>query len=528
MNGAESLGELREIDADLAIDEVIVFEDRAQVIRRGRVTLPHGKTTLVVRSVAPVSSDRTITAAVRGGSATARVTDTLTRREMRPVAEREQEPGGEIERLLRQAESKHQDLERRAQLLAQQQALVEQMTEQALADLVTDVAWDNLEPQAWQSVLSELDARERALRDEVLSVSDQRQELKQELSDLRKQLEATRRPDLILAADLLTELEVTTAGEAELELSYVVPVACWRPQHTARLLADSEGKPRVTFASDACVWQCTGEDWTDAQLYFSTQRPSLGFEPPLLGEDTLVAREKPDEMVVEVREQEVRTTGLGAAQKISDQLPGVDDGGTPLTMRSAARASIPSDGRPYRVAISEFEDHANHELVLVPELAKAVINRVTLSNRGSHPILAGPVDLIADNGLVGRSPVLFIAPDERLALGFGPDPAVRVSRKAEQVNSKVGALARHVRTDHTVTLLLSNISRQDKSFTLTERIPVSEVEEVEVSFDSEASSSGAKLDSNGFVTWQIVLPAGGHQTIRLRYTVRKRKKVQEA
>jgi uncharacterized protein (TIGR02231 family) len=528
MADTETFRELHELDADLAIDEVIVFEDRAQVIRRGRVTLACGKTALKVGGVAPVLSDRTIAAAIRGGSATARVTDTLTCREMRPVAEREQEPGGEIKRLLREAESKHQELGRQHQLLAQQQALVGQITELALADMVTDAAWDNLDPQAWQSRLSQLDSRERTLRDEALGVSNQRQELKQELSDLRRQVEATRRPDLILAADLITELEVATAGEAELELSYVVPVACWRPQHTARLLVDPEGKPRVTFASDACVWQCTGEDWSTAQLHFSTQRPSLGFEPPLLGEDTLVAREKPEEMVIEVREQEVRTTGLGAEQKISDQLPGVDDGGTTLTMRSAVRASIPSDGRPYRVAISEFEDQARHELVLVPELARAVINRVTLSNRGSSPILAGPVDLIADNGLVGRSPVLFVAPDERFAIGFGPDPAVRVSRKAEQVKAKVSALSRHIRTDHSVTLLLSNISREEKRFTLTERIPVSEVEEVAVAFDSEASSTGAELDSNGFVTWQINLPAGGHQTIRLRYSVRKRKKVQEA
>jgi uncharacterized protein (TIGR02231 family) len=528
MAAAESFRDLHELAADLAIDEVIVFEDRAQVIRRGLVTLPCGRVALRVCGVAPVLSDRTVRTTICDGSAAARVTDTNTCRELRPVAEREEEPGGEVERLLREAESEYRELERRHQLLAQQQSLVEQITDQALADMVTDAAWDSLDPQSWQSKLSQLDSRERALRDEVLGVGDQRQKMKEELSDLRRQAEATRRPDLILAADLITELEVTTAGEAELELSYVVPMACWRPQHTARLLADPEGEPRISFASDACIWQCTGEDWSDVRLHFSTQRPSLGFEPPLLGEDILVAREKPEKMVIETREQEIRTSGLGAAQKISDQLPGVDDGGTALTMPSAVRSSIPSDGRPYRIAIAEFEDQVSHELVLFPELASAIVNRVTLSNRGSYPILAGPVDLIADNGLVGRAPVLFVAPNERLALGFGPDPAVRVSRKAEQVKAKTGALARHVRTDHTVTLLLSNISRQDKSFTITERIPVSEVEEVEVSFDSEASSTGAELDSNGFVTWQIRLPAGSQRTIRLRYSVMKRKKVQEA
>ena len=85
---------------------------------------------------------------------------------------------------------------------------------------------------------------------------------------------------------------------------------------------------------------------------------------------------------------------------------------------------------------------------------------------------------MADGGQVGRVPVLVVAPGERFALGFGPDPAVRVRRKADRVEAKDKVLSRFSRTGHTVTVQLSNIGTEPRAFELTERIPVSEVERV--------------------------------------------------
>ena len=46
----------------------------------------------------------------------------------------------------------------------------------------------------------------------------------------------------------------------------------------------------------------TGEDWNDVDLLFSTQRPSLGTEPPLLSNDVLRLKKKEAQVHVETRE----------------------------------------------------------------------------------------------------------------------------------------------------------------------------------------------------------------------------------
>jgi len=50
--------------------------------------------------------------------------------------------------------------------------------------------------------------------------------------------------------------------------------------------------------------------------------------------------------------------------------------------------------------------------------------------------LAGPVDLIRENGFVGRTSVLFIAAGERFELGWGPDAELRVKRHSESKQEK--------------------------------------------------------------------------------------------
>src|SRR5436190_1255055 len=82
-----------------------------------------------------------------------------------------------------------------------------------------------------------------------------------------------------------------------------------------------------------------------------TWRASLGPKPPLLESDVLAVNRKSPNVVVQEREQVVEDVGLGAGQSRSAELPGIDDGGDVQRLRCGHPATIPSDGRPYRVPL---------------------------------------------------------------------------------------------------------------------------------------------------------------------------------
>mgnify|MGYP006960622566 CR=1 FL=1 len=90
-----------------------------------------------------------------------------------------------------------------------------------------------------------------------------------------------------------------------------------------------------------------------------------------------------------------------------------------------APARVPSDGRPHRFPAFEFEVPFTEQRLVKGELAEAVIVRTEHDNGAALPLLPGPVDLVRDSGLVGRTWLDFTAPGETFELGWGPDLALR-------------------------------------------------------------------------------------------------------
>lgn len=326
-------------------------------------------------------------------------------------------------------------------------------------------------------------------------------------------------------ASLEIDCLATSGEEPEIQIDYVVPGACWRPWHTAHLVQGVE--TGIEFRTDGAVWQNTGEDWINVKLAFSTERSSLGVEPPPLAPDVLQACKKPDQLVVETREQEIQTTSDdgGLQAQIAPELPGIDDGGEVLHLRAPRPATIPTDGLPYRVGIFEFTTDVETELQAIPELTPCAILTSKQTNLGSHPILAGPTNLVRDSGLVGRTPVLFIAPGESFDLGWGPDPEIRIKRQTSRVAKEKTLLSSWLMTEYTVKNLVSNLGPSEKTILVKERVPVSELQQVRIDVDTEVTTGNKVPDENGILTWMVQLMPFGHETVLLKYSIRKQKEV---
>jgi hypothetical protein len=146
-----------------------------------------------------------------------------------------------------------------------------------------------------------------------------------------------------------------------------------------------------------------------------------------------------------------------------------------------------------------------------------VLLRSRQANRGEHPLLAGPVDLIRGSGLVGRTSVLFVAPGERFELGWGPEPSLRVTREVELLEQERRTLSAWTRKPRKVTVKLSNIGPTPRTLALEERIAVSEIEKVEVELGETAPKATA--DGDGFVEWTIRLAGFAHTTVTITWTL---------
>lgn len=519
------------IAAALPATSVLVLEDRARVERRGAVELPAGASRVVIAGVAPVVADKTVVARGVGVEVIdARVRRTVAR--WRDDADDDRAQAAAVTAL--RAERDRADDERRGHATT---AELEREAAAALDGLLGRATLELAAAAAWGDVSTDADARLSALADgarahhRAAAIARSAAAIATAtVARLDGRLAELERGAIRHTAAIELDVVAAAAGAVELEVAYTVPGACWRPYHTATWTGAT-----LELATDACVWQATGEDWRDVALACSTARPSLGATPPVPVDDLLRVQAR-GALVAVMRDDTIATAGLGAARAL-EQVPGVDDGGQVQVLRAPAPTTIVADGQPHRVRLGAWSTSVEAAHVAFPELAPAVIVRTRAVHTGAVPLLAGPVDLVRDGGYSGRTSVLYIAPGETFELGWGADPALRVHRTHRERRDEAGVLGSWDQVRHRVAIRLSNLGAAPRTVTVTERIPVSELaDKVEVTLrpveawqledddgairDRTPRVLARTVGEHGMVSWTVELPGRQRRAIAHEYIVK--------
>jgi uncharacterized protein (TIGR02231 family) len=186
---------------------------------------------------------------------------------------------------------------------------------------------------------------------------------------------------------------------------------------------------------------------------------------------------------------------------------------------------VPSDGQAHRVGLFQFIAPAESELVATPELSPLVQRIARFENKGTWPLLAGPVELIRTSGYVGRGQLKFAASGERVKLSFGSEDVLRVAR-TEQTDVDTAMLTGRRTTTHSVKLFVSNTGSQPVRVSIEERVPVSEVEQVDVKVLREKSKPAPSApNDDGIVRYSVEAGAQTQQELLFVWSVSASSKV---
>jgi uncharacterized protein (TIGR02231 family) len=507
MYRAQSLQPVQAINVEAPVTEVTVLEDRALVTRRFTVELA-GEAELLVTEVSPLLVDKTLSLSFTEPGA--RALDCAIKREQRngeselPGEQREGELG------LMNAQSKVLLLRFKREQQAAQLARLRTLQALHWDEVAQDAARGvDADPKSVEELIGELRAaaRELAQLESELAVAEAALE---QARTLRAQAPAARE-----SATLRLTVKAETGGKPrtfEGLLRYVVPNVAWRPRYRAELAGGC-----LSVEALATVWQNTGEAWSDVVLTFSSERPSLGGAPPPLSADVLYVQRR-GALVVEAREESVDTLGPeGVERRVqSTQVPGIDDGGRPISLTSNGRVSVPSTGRPQHLELFSQAPECTVDLVVQPELSLFSSLRAKFRNSAPHPLLPGPVELLREGEIIGTTTIDFVAVQEPMTLGFGPDPNLQVQRELIPRPDKTALLSSWTTRIHDVRIKLSNLGASAIALTVEERVPVSEIEKLKFSVVAEETTEAKQPDANGFISWSVQLPSYGRTTLNLR------------
>jgi uncharacterized protein (TIGR02231 family) len=383
------------------------------------------------------------------------------------------------------------------------------------------------------------------------NIEFERQQLAPEVEASTRNLEELARLTKLEETTVSVAVQGTSAANGTLTLTYATPGATWEPMHEVR--ASNADPDNVELNSFAVVTQTTGEDWTLAELSFSTQSSSESEKIPEL---EMMALGKTQETTRSFTRQ---ITSFSSAQKkfeeqnrhwnrmnqatsqrisemerfeqsYSDNLAmlertqsktvaifqGLQTRGTTAHFTAKDPAIVRSDGRSIRLRIGSSRIKAKRQIIAAPEESLNAAVTLDLNNKTQQPILPGTVARYQDGAFLGMTDVDFVAKDEDFSVFFSVADQIKLTRELDKHQSSLSRKERN-RMQLAFISTAKNLSDRRVTLVLAERIPVSENTDIRVT--NVKIGPTEKPDAKGIVRWTVTLEPKEQREFRISYQV---------
>ncbi len=505
------------------VDRVVVFSDRAEVVRKASAACKNGRAEVELIGL-PLSLDaRTFQAQTKTGN---KVLGISTRVET-----------------VDPEESDHRRKEVSAALLGLQDKLrvldgriaTNRETHQqflSFGPYISGVVQEDLRsgkpsPEAWKKAWSTLGDEEIAAQKRNIELGVERRKIEREIARLSARLSAYQETAADQARAVNASVECQGDGAVEIFVGYTVPGATWHPEYDLRFFPDGDGKSgkgKIELLVSAIVQQASGEDWNQATVIVSTAKPKLGGEAPSPAPIYVNGNPAGEQKVLVQGSEDRSSLSEGKDQGLASSPQGADleDGGRAFTLTFPGRTTILSDGRPYWLPVDEISGRGEVKLVAIPKLRSFVFHALSLDNPARYPLLAGRVHAHRKGSYVGDATIPYVAPGEPIEISLGIDDELRVERKdVREVDNSPGFLSSTKKLVREYRVKIKNQSSTAERVEVRENIPVSKEEDLEVELVKNKTTAGHRFDkARGFVIYQVDVPKGGERSVDLSYTIK--------
>jgi uncharacterized protein (TIGR02231 family) len=508
---------------DAPIVAVTVFRDGARVQRSGTVNVEPGLRPVVVGGLPPSVDPASVRVAARGSGLA--LLDVEVHRGYRtdPLREDTARLRSDVERcrdLVQELDDEDTAEQARLNFLGH-------LSEAAATALARAVSFGRGDHDDLARMAGHLSADTSGALARRREIGARKRVARRELEAAEQRLEAAETrggmPDAV--TEVSATLEASAPAAAEVDVSYHVSGASWRPLYDLTL--DGE---RLAVSYLAEVRQRSGEDWPAVELVLSTTRRGLHqalpeLDPWYIGR----ARRVPEPQVMMARKGTAlsamaiasRTAELAPeAPPITAEPVGGDDGesGAGLAYRVPRPLAVPADGEPYKTMVARFELDAALDYLAVPVLAPEAYTRATVTNTSSLLLLPGPARVFHGPQFVGETSLETVAAGEEFELQLGVDDQIRVERELRRRSTTKAMIGGTRTVDVAYEITVENHRPGQARVSVHDHIPVSSDGEIKVRL-REAKPEPASQTDLGELTWDLSLDAGQSATIRYRFTV---------
>lgn len=523
-------GSASAVVVDTEIDRVVVFRDRAEVTRVGRIKLDAGDHKLelkrLVGGLMPeslrISAEGTVEALIGGMDI-----------DQEFLEKNSEERTRELEDKIRDLEDELRRIKDDGVVLDRQNEFLVALRARKGDEASKDIVEKKPDVDDWQAMVDFLGTNHAALAEKRFAGEIRQREISSKLDVLRAELDTVRSKAGTRLWNVNAAMSVPSSGTIDVALTYVVHGASWTPIYNARYIED---KKIVDLSYLARVRQATGEDWTDVTVALSTAEPRIGAQIPDLQPWRLAfarprrpamrrSRAKTPLSAVTLGARAVRESADVAKEEMAKAgyvTAQADTRGTVVQFAVPGRQSIPADNREHRVAVMQANLDCEAQYVSVPKLSPHCYLETAIENTLDAPLLAGPVNVFVGPNFTGQSHTKTIGLGEKFDLSFGVDEGIKVERE-ELTNERAdaGLLGRNVRWTRTYKLKVAHHKSQVQTIVVRDQVPLSQDEDIAVTLTgmSHPPIEQKEHTEQGLLEWKFDINPTQEREIMFGYVV---------
>jgi hypothetical protein len=180
--------------------------------------------------------------------------------------------------------------------------------------------------------------------------------------------------------------------------------------------------------------------------------------------------------------------------------------------------TINSDNKNYSIDVDSYLLNAEYEYYCVPKIDKDAFLVARIVDWEKYNLLEGEANIFFENTYIGKSLLDVRYISDTLSISLGRDKNVVVTRDKRKDFTKKQFLGTKKEEMRSWQVSVKNNKNQNINMALYDQVPVSTMEEIEVSIEN--LSNGSLNKEKGEVQWKFILEPGKKKDFELTYKVK--------
>lgn len=309
---------------------------------------------------------------------------------------------------------------------------------------------------------------------------------------------------------VIVDVQANSASPG-IELQYLVYGASWNPHYDIRI---SKRNSKARIFQSGLVSQYTGEDWDNVKIVLSNKQSELKPKVPSISSYSLTYR-KVEEVKTNVVATNQANVKLAGADISSDERESLNK-----NFIVKGRQTVKSNRPQVKIQLANAEADYREWLELVPGQYPKVYKKGEVSNPFSYALGPGDMNIFYNGTFISKFFKDFTPKGKKFYVNAGIDYSITVNRSVRNKTAEEGLInSKKIYSKKFVTSL-HNYSGENKIIKLYEQVPISELEAVEVSFDSTNKNHKEDKEMPSWIYWNLDLPSNQLTTHEMDLSVK--------